>query len=51
MSKPEDFYWGDLAKTLNKLKDLVIDAVEWDRKENFNKAPSQRCDYHLQSLV
>lgn len=37
---------------LDKLtKNLVMDAIEWDRKENLNKAPSQRCDYHLQSLV
>jgi hypothetical protein len=37
---------------LDKLiKNLVIDAIEWDKKENMNKAPSQRSDYHLQSLV
>lgn len=33
------------------LRNLVIDAVEWDKKENLNKPPSQRTDYHLQSLV
>lgn len=37
---------------LDKLiKNLVTDAIELDKKENLNKAPSQRTDYHLQSLV
>ena len=37
---------------LDKLtKNLVNDAIEWDKKDNLHKAPSQRSDYHLQGLV
>lgn len=37
---------------LDKLtKNLVKDAIEWDRKDNLDKAPSQRTNNHLQSLV
>ena len=28
-----------------------MDAIDWDIKDNIDKAPSQRSDYHLQSLV
>ena len=37
---------------LDKLtKNLVNDAIEWDKKDNLHKAPLQRSDHHLQGLV
>ena len=29
----------------------MTDAIEWDKKENINKPPSQKTDHHLQSLI
>ena len=35
----------------NLLTNLVQEAVEWDKEENHNKAPSLRTDAHLNALV
>ena len=31
-------------------KKLVLEALEWDKKENLNKPPSQKSDKHLQDI-
>ena len=33
------------------IKNLVEAALEWDKKDNINKAPSKRCNKHLEDLV
>lgn len=40
-----------LRITDNLLTNLVQEAVEWDKEENHNKAPSLRTDAHLNALV
>lgn len=31
-------------------KNLVLEALEWDKKENLDKPPSQKSDKHLQDI-
>lgn len=35
----------------NLLKNLVQDALEWDKEDNHNKQKSQRTQSHLDALV
>ena len=32
-------------------KNLVLEALEWDKKDNLNKPPSKRSSMHLTALV
>jgi len=41
-----------MLRVTDKLtKNLILRALEWDRKDNLNKPASQRTDKHLQDLV
>jgi hypothetical protein len=44
MSKPEDFYWGDLARTLSKLK-------EWATGNKFSCQHQPLIDIELENVV
>ena len=44
MSKPEDFCWGDLARTLNKLK-------EWATRSKFSCEHQPLIDIKLENVV
>lgn len=40
-----------IAFTDKLTKNLVLEALEWDKKNNFNKPPSQRSATHLTALI
>ncbi len=44
MSKPKDFYWGDLARTLSKLK-------EWATSNKFSCQHQPLIDIELENVV